>query len=234
MALKISATRRARADQAQRIGQHVKLALHIAAGIDALHVRHVTDIGDDALRDEIGERGRRERARTQRQRDDRRLHGTRALVDERRIEIGRHVDAGGIDAPLHVDRGVIEVRVEFELHDDRGDAVFRRRRHLVEIIDAVDLIFDRFDDEPLHVERRCAGIRRRHHDDRERDVRLKTAADLKERRHAVDRKRDEQHCNDDRPLDGKPGQPHANDTPSLIRSRYARSATLVSSHAGVC
>ena len=67
-------------------------------------------------------------------------------------------DARSVDPALHVDRRVVEVGVDLELHDDRGSAFLRGRAIAVEIVDAVDLVFDRLDDQPLHLGRRGAGI----------------------------------------------------------------------------
>ena len=200
--------RRGRRHHAQRVRRDVILALHLTARVDALHVGDVLELGQDALVDQIRELRPRKALRGERQLEDRRLLVAGALVDVRRIEIGRHVGARGIDAPLDVDRREVELRVEQELHDHDGAAVLRHRGHAVQILDAVELIFDRLDDEPFHLLRRRAGIARADHDHREGDVRVLAAAQFRVRQDAVHRERDEQHRDDDRPLNRKTRQPH--------------------------
>ncbi len=63
----------------------------------------------------------------------------------------------------------IEIRAQLELNgDDRSYSFLCRRAHLIEVVETVELIFDRLDDQPLHLLRRGAGIAELNHDHRER------------------------------------------------------------------
>ena len=68
---------------------------------------------------------------------------------------------------LHVDRRNNRDSVPILNWTDDRRCLPARSPRSVEVIDAVELIFDRLDDQTLHLRRRRTGISRIDHDDRE-------------------------------------------------------------------
>jgi len=127
----------------------------------------------------------------------------------RRIEVVRHEAAGRVDAPLHVDRCQIEIRVDLELNDDRSNAFLSARRHLVEVVDAVELVFDRLNDQALHLIRRGPGVVRLHDDHGKIGPRrVGTTAERQVCNESEHREGDKNHRGDDGAANRETGQPH--------------------------
>ena len=112
-----------------------------------------------------------------------------------------------VDLVAHFLRGDVGVLVEQEADHDLRDAFRRRRAQLVDAADGVDGFFDLVGDLGLDLLRRGAGLHRRDDDGREVDLRKPIDAEPREREHADDGQRQDQHRREDRTADAERSKP---------------------------
>src|ERR1700694_1410236 len=142
---------------------------HDAVRLHVADAGHLLERGDELIRNELGQRSRRQRFGRHRERDDRRLAGIDRL-DARRGQIARQLRLRGLHAALHFHQVFGPRRFQAELGDDASKTLLQVRLSVFQTGGACQLVFDGTDDLVAHFVRRRARIEYDDIDDRHADV----------------------------------------------------------------